>query len=120
MSMATPASSAFTAALRQLCPRCREGPIFSHWLRMHSHCPRCGLRFEREPGYFLGAMYFSYPLSVPILGLLLLVWYLLLPAWRIEFLIGLAGFSYLPFMPLVFRYSRVLWIYFERWASPNF
>ena len=35
-------------------------------------------------------------------------------------LLGLAAVAYVPFMPLVFRYSRVFWIYFERWANPNF
>jgi hypothetical protein len=87
---------------------------------MNPHCPLCGLQFEREPGYFLGAMYFSYPLSVPILGFWILVWHLLLPSWRIEFAIAVAAVSYLPFMPLVYRYSRVFWIYLERWANPNF
>jgi uncharacterized protein (DUF983 family) len=112
--------SSFIAALRQRCPRCRQGPIFNGWIRMNEQCPRCGLRFEREAGYFLGAMYFSYPLSVPILGVLILAGHLLLPEWRIEAIIGLAALAYLPFMPLVFRYSRVFWIYFERWANPNF
>lgn len=23
---------------------------------MHEHCPRCGLEFEREPGYWVGAV----------------------------------------------------------------
>jgi hypothetical protein len=27
------------------------------FLRMHERCPACGLKFEREDGYFLGAMY---------------------------------------------------------------
>lgn len=112
--------SSFAAALRQRCPRCRQGPIFRGRLAMNECCPRCGLRFQREAGYFLGAMYFSYALSLPILGLLILVGHLLLPDWRIEFVIGLAAVAYIPFMPLVFRYSRVLWIYFERWANPNF
>jgi Protein of unknown function (DUF983) len=87
---------------------------------MNEFCPQCGLRFEREPGYFLGAMYFSYVLSIPILGLLILAGHLLLPPWRIEVIIGLAAIAYIPFMPLVFRYSRVFWIHFERWANPNF
>jgi hypothetical protein len=87
---------------------------------MNEECPCCGLRFERESGYFLGAMYFSYPLSVPILGLLILAGHLLLPEWRIEFVIGLAALAYIPFVPLIFRYARVFWIYFERWANPNF
>ena len=112
--------SGLLALLMQKCPKCREGRIFRGQITMNAECPVCGLRFEREQGYFLGAMYFSYFLSVPILGLLILVLYLLLPNLRIEFTILLATLAYLPFVPLVFRYSRVLWIYFERWANPNF
>jgi len=120
MSRGMPSGSAIVAVLRQRCPRCRQGPIFSGRLSMNECCPRCGLRFEREPGYFLGAMYFSYALSIPILGLLILAEHLLLPDWRIDVVIGLAALAYVPFMPMVFRYSRVFWIYFERWANPNF
>jgi uncharacterized protein (DUF983 family) len=120
MNSNQPIGAAIVAVLRQRCPKCRQGPIFSGRTRMNEYCPRCGLRFEREPGYFLGAMYFSYAFSIPILGLLILAGHLLLPDWRIEGIIGLAAVAYVPFMPLVFRYSRVLWIYFERWANPNF
>ena len=87
---------------------------------MNDDCPVCGLHFEREQGYFLGAMYLSYALSVPLLGLLMLVTYLLVPELRFEFIVLVATIAYLPFVPLVFRYSRVFWIYFERWANPNF
>jgi hypothetical protein len=31
---------------------------------MHEYCPVCGLKFEREEGYFLGAMYISYGLAL--------------------------------------------------------
>jgi hypothetical protein len=31
---------------------------------MYDSCPVCGLRFLREAGYFLGAMYISYTLGV--------------------------------------------------------
>jgi hypothetical protein len=87
---------------------------------MNECCPHCGVRFEREQGYFMGAMYFSYPLSIPILGLLTWIGHLLLPSWRIEWVIGLSAVAYIPFVPVVFRYSRILWMYFERWANPNF
>jgi hypothetical protein len=86
---------------------------------MNDFCPVCELQFEREPGYFLGAMYISYPLSLPILGLLILLGHWLLPSWRIELVILLAAVLFLPFMPVVFRYARVLWIYFDRWACPG-
>lgn len=49
---------------REPCPRRRRGPIYrsSLWrafLNMHEQCPHCALKFEREQGYFVGAMYIS-------------------------------------------------------------
>ena len=42
------------------CPRCLEGAVFFGFYAMNPTCPHCGLRFEREPGYFLGAMMVAY------------------------------------------------------------
>jgi hypothetical protein len=64
-------------------------------------------------------MYVSYPLSCAVIGIGLLTGYLLLPDWRLEAILGLAAIAYLPFIPLVFRASRVIWIHFERWSSPG-
>ena len=38
------------------CPRCGGGHLFRHWVQMVPECPRCGLHFEREPGYWAGAL----------------------------------------------------------------
>lgn len=40
---------------------------------MFDNCPVCGLKFEREQGYFLGAMYVSYLVSIPPVLLLVLL-----------------------------------------------
>ena len=56
------------AILRQRCPRCRRGRMFRGRLTMNDPCPVCGLVFQREEGYFLGAMYVSYALSAATLG----------------------------------------------------
>lgn len=37
------------------CPRCGGGKLFTGWLTMKARCPRCGMCFEREEGFFLGA-----------------------------------------------------------------
>lgn len=42
-------------ALRRRCPRCGE-PAFSSWFKMDENCVQCGLHFEREPGYWAGAI----------------------------------------------------------------
>jgi len=36
--------------------------------RAYTHCPVCNLKFEREPGFFEGGMYFNYALNVAILA----------------------------------------------------
>jgi len=107
------------AILRQRCPRCQEGRMFRGRFTMNDPCPVCGLIFEREEGYFLGAMYFSYFISSAILIAFYIAAYLLLPGWNSMLLALVAVVPYLPFVPLVFRYSRVLWIHFERFASPS-
>ena len=38
------------------CPRCGAGKLFRHWFTMVHNCPRCGMKFEREPGYWTGAI----------------------------------------------------------------
>jgi uncharacterized protein (DUF983 family) len=38
------------------CARCGSGHLFRHYLQMVPDCPRCGLHFEREHGYFAGAL----------------------------------------------------------------
>jgi uncharacterized protein (DUF983 family) len=108
-----------TAILLGRCPRCREGRIFSGRFAMNNLCPICGLRLEREQGYFFGALYVSYPISIAVIGLFLLVAHLLLPHVDLFGLTFVAAILYAPLMPAVFRYSRVLWIHFDRWAAPG-
>jgi hypothetical protein len=82
--------------------------------RMNDPCPVCGALHEREPGYFIGAMYFSYALAILIMVPLFFMFHALLPHWPLLLLPLLPGLIYLPLTPLVYRYSRVLWIYFDR------
>ena len=46
-------------ALRRRCPQCGGAPIFDGWWRMKDYCLACGHRFEREPGYWVGAVIFN-------------------------------------------------------------
>jgi hypothetical protein len=93
--------------------------MFRGWFAMNDPCPICGLIFEREQGYFFGAMYFSYALSIVVLGPIFFWLQWLLPDWPGPVIVLLTVPPYLPFVPAVFRYSRVLWIYFDRAASPS-
>ena len=111
------------AILGQRCPRCREGAIFRLplWrgpLTIYERCPACGHKYEREPGYFLGAMYFSYILSIPPgLALVLLIWRI--TGWPFDVVMGCAFLAYLPLVPVVSRWARVLWMYVDWKFDPD-
>jgi uncharacterized protein (DUF983 family) len=111
--------SKLQAALKGLCPRCRQGKIFMrpfYSLRgfdeMYEHCPHCGLRYEVEPGYFIGAMYVSYAISG---GIALVMGFLIFylggdpEGWVYASLIAPVM---LLIAPVNFRISRVIWLHY--------
>lgn len=106
------------ALVRARCPRCRKGRMFRGAVTMNDPCPVCGLLFQREEGYFLGAMYCSYVLSSVILGVFYFTAATFFPDANGTLLVTLVMIPYLPLVPAVFRYSRVLWVYVERLGSP--
>ena len=77
------------------CPKCQEGDFFINknpykagFIKMHDSCPHCGELFNKEVGFYYGAMYVSYGVNIA-LGVALfllsvvifnmdLVWYLFL------------------------------------------
>ena len=114
--------SAAGGMVRQLCPRCREGKIFrrSGFLRpaMHERCPACGLKFEREEGYFLGAMYIGYGLALAAISLLaLLLWAAM--RWPFQRTVIGGVLLFLPMAPFLTVMARVLWIYLDQAVDPD-
>jgi uncharacterized protein (DUF983 family) len=43
-------------ALRRRCPVCGAPGIFQGWFTLRPRCPRCNFSFEREEGYWVGAL----------------------------------------------------------------
>ena len=85
---------------------------------MNEKCPSCGIAFDREPGYFTGAMYISYALAVPIAATVALATSFAFPSWSFEMTIAAAFCVIALLSPLLFRYSRILWIHFDRSVDP--
>lgn len=100
------------------CPRCLRGRVWRSFLGMHERCPSCGLLFEREPGYFTGAMVVSYALAVPVLGAIVIG---LMTLGRLDAVPALVigDIAYLALVPFIFRYSRVLWLHFDWRIDPG-
>jgi len=107
--------------VRGLClryPRCGARSLFRTWFTMYERCWGCQLRFEREQGYFLGAMYINYGVTVVLA---------LLGSWLLEWCTAVSltqqlmlwiGFGSL-FPVIFFRYSRSLWLGFDYILDPE-
>ena len=50
-------------AWKLYCPQCGQAKMFRYWVLMLPRCGHCGLKYEREPGYFLGSIYVNYGLT---------------------------------------------------------
>ena len=55
------------------CALCGNGRLFTGWFRMRERCGRCGYRFEREEGFFLGAYVINLAITQGLLLLLAIV-----------------------------------------------
>jgi uncharacterized protein (DUF983 family) len=104
-------------ALRLRCPWCGVGEMFRGLLTTNERCSGCGLKFEREPGYFLGSIYLNYGVAV-------------VAAFALHFVIadGLRWsttaelFVIAPVAAalglLFFRWARALWLAFDLSVDP--
>lgn len=106
------------AFLQGRCPQCRNGNVFTHsglsirhFQKMNDNCPECKVKFESEPGFFWGAMYFSYAYSVACFILLGFFYFMYFPdyslGWYIAAVIGFTLFT----STMSFRMSRLLMMY---------
>ena len=120
--MAGTSVSTARGILLQVCPRCRAGKIFrksAFWFpAMHERCPACGLKFEREAGYFLGAMYIGYGLALAAISVLtVLLW--LLVRWPFQKSVIAGVLLFVPLAPFLTVMARVLWIYLDQTVDPD-
>lgn len=85
---------------------------------MHPNCLECGLKFEREQGYFIGAIYINYAATVLIAvpGYFILDLYM---SMTIDQQLAL----WVPFaviFPLIFfHHSRSLWLVLDHLLNPT-
>lgn len=103
----------FVAMLKGKCPSCSNAKIFCGAVKMNENCPNCGFKFERETGYFLGAMHLSYVWAGAILVLFIYLLTVFFPDVKEYKLVPIATVLLLPFVPISFRYSRIVWLYFD-------
>ena len=89
---------------------CGQGGLFTSWFRMRERCPRCGLPFEREPGFYLGAMAINYGVAGVVFIALLVVWLAVTLPDPPVLLITLVGLGVTGAVVLVFYpFSKTIW-----------
>lgn len=93
------------------CGRCGGRGVFASLNELHPRCPSCGLRFEREDGYWLGAMYVALTavvvvFSVVFVGGMVLFW----PdvPWNTLLVVGLVVNGAVPV--LGYGWAKVAWV----------
>ncbi len=99
------------------CPHCHEGNFFivnnpynyKKFDKMNEHCPVCEERFEREVGFYYGAMYVSYGITVFFGIIVFSIMCLLLNIDTITFLVVFSALQII-LMPIFYRTSRLTWI----------
>ncbi|MCU1467057.1 MAG: hypothetical protein JWM72_2985 [Actinomycetia bacterium] len=101
--------------LRRKCPRCGAGKLFRRWFHMVPDCPSCHLHFEREPGYWVGAV----AINTMVIGILFTILLVVFSAMTVPDIpwvpllmaeIPLMGLGPIAFYP----YSKTLWVALDR------
>lgn len=105
-------------ALSCKCPNCKRGKIFKkggnilmfNIPKMNPVCQECGFKFEKETGFFFGAMFVSYTLAAAqMIASLLLFWYMVdLSPLRVFVVIIVIALLLSTFN---YKLSRSIWIY---------
>ncbi|MCG9911615.1 MAG: DUF983 domain-containing protein [Flavobacteriales bacterium] len=114
------------SVVKDKCPRCNEGNLFvnKNWYTaknigvMPDNCPVCGQDFKIEDGFYLGATYVSYAITVALLVPLLAISYFLFNLdfmWLLPILVVLLTLL----MPPILRVSRSIWINFFVHYNPE-
>jgi hypothetical protein len=85
---------------------------------MSPRCSVCGLKFQREEGYFLGAMYISFGLALVIIALIAVLFWAMAGWWITKAVIW-AVVLFLPLAPGISLFARVLWIYLDQAFDPD-
>lgn len=105
------------ALLQLRCPHCLNGKVFAGVWRMHETCPTCGIRFAREDGYFMMSVFIGYVFGTALMvPLIVLLYVQRAPVW---WYVAGSTLLLLPLSPLIFRYSRLIWLHLDEMIDPR-
>jgi uncharacterized protein (DUF983 family) len=101
------------------CPKCHEGDFFQSGIYdlkkvgdLHEQCPKCGLNYEPEPGFYYGAMYVAYALGVALFVSIWVSFILFIPSASVWWQIGTIIFATVALGPYLYALSKIIWANF--------
>lgn len=108
--------------LNNECPNCHKGKVFNEknifvnvkLPKMNKTCSNCGFRFEKEPGFFFGAMYVNYGLTCAEAIATYCVAQLFFEKTFDLTIIPIIALVIILLTPFNLRFSRLVWIYMFR------
>ena len=86
--------------------------------KMNEYCPHCQFKFEKEPGYFFGAMYVNYGLTVAQgIATYVIAHFFFAKTFDLRIIPIIIGVI-VGMSSINIRLSRLLWIYmFKNYSS---
>lgn len=112
-------ANALTHILNNECPHCQKGKVFNEkniflnigFPKMNKSCSYCKTQFEKEPGYFFGAMYVNYGLTVAEgIATYVIAQSFFTTAFDLR-IIPIIAFVIIGLASINIRLSRLLWLY---------
>ena len=102
---------------RMKCPRCHKGNLFSSRnpysfkgaLDMPDRCPECNQDFKIEPGFYIGALWTSFPIVIFIMTLLSIFFLAYLKMDMNWFFVVITAILF-SLQPIIIRLARAIWI----------
>lgn len=111
--------SKWVAIFKHKCPRCHEGNLYTFKnpytnltkiSDMPTNCPVCNQNYTPETGFYFGAAYVSYALTVAF-GVALLVASFVFGVREFKTFMWIIGIGLVILAPLTLRLSRTMWIH---------
>ncbi|MDB4533529.1 DUF983 domain-containing protein [Vicingaceae bacterium] len=110
-------SNVFKSITQCKCPKCHKGDLFINksvfkfkdFLEIPNNCEKCNQDFQIEAGFYLGAMFVSYGLTVAITVAVFVAFVTFNAYSLVPFLIA-TTIALIVTTPYILRVSRSIWI----------
>lgn len=104
------------------CPNCGKGSIYKEKNiyfnfqkpKMYKNCSHCGFQYEKEPGFFFGAMYVSYAIGVAQAVMVAMIGMLVYGTAITPKIIPWIAITLILLSSFNMRIARIIWIYLFR------